>query len=480
MATEPSGAGSEEEPSRIDPELAAAVLDAFPEAVGVLDEHAVMQLVAGNNEHLAYPRSDMQGRSPIDFVDPAWMARAAEGIGEVLQGRATGRPVRLVMRRADGEAIPVDILAKNCLDDPRIRGIITRGRDATGPALLDEFLTRMAHGSSLESTLEPALALVELELAPAACSLHLDDGSERFARALVGPQSELLGSLAHGEETAEDLAVSFGAGVPEGRATRSPAAVESGAETSAIVLDPLDVLPGRLAAAARAGGFVQRWTVPIVRPGSDQVEAVLAVWRTDEEEPWAMHRNALDRLVHLLAMAIHQDRTTRQLVHAAAHDVLTDLPNRATFYGHLDERVKRREGGVGDVAVLYVDLDGFKAVNDELGHQAGDELLRVIARRLERAIRPGDVVARLGGDEFAVLCPHVGHRDEASAVADRLIAGVSEPVVLGGERITVGASIGICLGGAATSADSLVRQADAALYEVKRAGRGAWRFAASG
>src|ERR1019366_5393461 len=124
------------------------------------------------------------------------------------------------------------------------------------------------------------------------------------------------------------------------------------------------------------------------------------------------------------------------------------------------------------LAVFLIDLDHFKLVNDSLGHDAGDELLRLIAQRLARAIRPSDTLARLGGDEFAVLCEQLPSEVTVTRIANQLMSALVQPVVLGGDDCAASASIGIALGSSKTSAAELLRDADAAMNHAKSAGRG--------
>ena len=168
----------------------------------------------------------------------------------------------------------------------------------------------------------------------------------------------------------------------------------------------------------------------------------------------------------------------RRVEHLASHDPLTDLPNRTVFRERLDGMLEEGRRAGGDVAVLCLDLDRFKAVNDAFGHAAGDALLREVSSRLRACVGAGDVVARLGGDEFGLLRTGAsGDRAGLAALATELIAAVGRPVVLEGQRATVGLSVGIALAPLHGSvADELCRNADMALYEAKRDGRETFRF----
>ncbi|NAZ87318.1 diguanylate cyclase domain-containing protein, partial [Kineococcus indalonis] len=164
-------------------------------------------------------------------------------------------------------------------------------------------------------------------------------------------------------------------------------------------------------------------------------------------------------------------RQQARLQHEAEHDALTGLLNRAAFTARLDAAL--RDAPAAEVGVVFCDLDGFKAVNDGLGHAAGDELLVAVAQRLLACARDGEVVARLGGDEFTVLVPRRAGPQELEDLAERLRAALSPGFRLaGGHLAHVGASTGAALGGPGTSTDEVLAAADARMYEAKRASRG--------
>jgi diguanylate cyclase (GGDEF)-like protein/PAS domain S-box-containing protein len=164
-----------------------------------------------------------------------------------------------------------------------------------------------------------------------------------------------------------------------------------------------------------------------------------------------------------------------QLQHNAFHDALTGLANRALFADRLEHALARTDRHATPVAVLFVDLDDFKAVNDGAGHSAGDDLLVAVAERLRRVLRPSDTIARLGGDEFAVLIEDAADPARTAATADRLLAALSEPFpgAAGDEQVRVTASVGIATGAAGQhDAAELLRHADVAMYAAKEAGKG--------
>ncbi len=170
-------------------------------------------------------------------------------------------------------------------------------------------------------------------------------------------------------------------------------------------------------------------------------------------------------------------RLQAQLQHNAEHDPLTDLPNRALFTHRVRQALGGRRCGDSGTAVLFIDLDGFKGVNDRLGHQAGDELLIQAARRLQESVRAGDTAARLGGDEFAALIAGDAGHDPAARefqvheIADRLRLTLSQPYQVDGSEVRVAASIGVAFAEPGISAGDLLRNADLAMYRAKAAGK---------
>ena len=183
------------------------------------------------------------------------------------------------------------------------------------------------------------------------------------------------------------------------------------------------------------------------------------------------------RLAGSLTDISARKRAQDQLLHDALYDALTQLPNRTLFLDHLGlsmDQARRRKNST--IAVLFMDLDRFKTINDSLGHSVGDELLVELARRLTHFLRPGDTVARLGGDEFAVLLNDVHGAGDATRVAERIQELIREKIVIGGREVFTCASIGVALSSPGYKRpEEILRDADTAMYRAKAAGRGCYQ-----
>jgi diguanylate cyclase (GGDEF)-like protein/PAS domain S-box-containing protein len=188
-------------------------------------------------------------------------------------------------------------------------------------------------------------------------------------------------------------------------------------------------------------------------------------------------RDAQGRAVRVVGSqtdVTERKQAEQRLQHDAMHDALTGLPNRVLFLDRLDQAIRRaqRATPAAAAAVLFLDLDRFKLVNDSLGHHVGDRLLIAVAQRLESAVRPPDTVARLGGDEFTVLLDGVSDVHEAAAVAERVQHTLREPFDIDDRELHIDASIGIALADADAAPDTVLRDADVAMYRAKADGKG--------
>jgi diguanylate cyclase (GGDEF)-like protein/PAS domain S-box-containing protein len=185
--------------------------------------------------------------------------------------------------------------------------------------------------------------------------------------------------------------------------------------------------------------------------------------------------DGVDAVLLAIQDVTERNRLEGQLRHRAFHDALTQLANRSLFSDRIEHAIARQARAEASVAVVVGDLDGFKTINDSLGHTAGDQLLVAAAQRLQNQLRPGDTAARLGGDEFAVLLEDVADVDEIEALADRLLEVFTEPYAIAGKQLLVTASLGVAVNRPGDGAEELVRNADMAMYLAKSAGKACYR-----
>jgi diguanylate cyclase (GGDEF)-like protein len=170
-------------------------------------------------------------------------------------------------------------------------------------------------------------------------------------------------------------------------------------------------------------------------------------------------------------------QTNEQVTHLAHHDTLTGLPNRILFYDRLNNAIKFAQRGMSSFAVLYLDLDGFKHVNDTLGHGSGDALLIESSRRITACVRDSDTVARMGGDEFTLILSNMHTRTDIENVAGKIVKAIAQPFMLDGKSCTISVSIGIALyPDNGNTPEQLLKIADAAMYLAKNGGKNCYRF----
>ena len=206
-----------------------------------------------------------------------------------------------------------------------------------------------------------------------------------------------------------------------------------------------------------------------IKDSAGDVLGTLALYGPRPRRPLPEHLTLMEDGARLAGIAIERHRAFERLVHDARHDGLSGLPNRTAIFESLDEAIVRNDAGAS-VAVLFVDLDGLKTLNDTLGHDRADEMIREVGQRLANAVRSTDFVGRFGGDEFIVVAEEMRNEEEASKLGFRLLDAISQPLS-GIDSTVLTASIGIAMiGGTGSDAREGIRRADSAMYEAKRAG----------
>jgi diguanylate cyclase (GGDEF)-like protein len=223
-------------------------------------------------------------------------------------------------------------------------------------------------------------------------------------------------------------------------------------------------------------GLAACWCMPVTRPDGHLLGRI-CLYHQAPARPAPAHLALLDTAAALVAMALEREAAAARMTQMAHYDGLTGLPNRRLFTDRLTQALGRARRRKRRVAVLFVDLDGFKPVNDILGHAVGDLVLKELATRLRGALREEDTLARIGGDEFTVILEEVTRREDSVRVAERLLAAVTPPLEVEGQEVVVGASVGIAMSpDDGADAATLVKNADMAMYRAKQSGRGVFCF----
>ena len=308
----------------------------------------------------------------------------------------------------------------------------------------------------------------------------------RFSTAVWGLRrdgSEFIGEMSWGivETTGGSLLLAVGRDISERReAEERLRAVATLGERALAHADPADLageaieMLGGLLPVSGAGVRLADGTI-LAEHGSCPNEGMQFSISEGDELRLAPERSLsgdelsfVRAVANTLATALTRLRDEERMRHEALHDPLTGLANRTLLRDRLQQALARSAREYGATAVLFIDLDNFKQVNDQYGHAAGDAVLMGVARRLQNAVRPGDTVARLGGDEFVAVCEDIDE-DAAMAVGHRLQEAIRPPLAAGGAEHRVSASIGIAIGD--REPDALLGNADAACYGAKAAGR---------
>jgi diguanylate cyclase (GGDEF)-like protein len=437
------------------------VLRASPTVSVLVDATGTVEWVSDNVEELfEFTPDELVGTNMVEHMDLEWSSFALDSVGFAMENAGQHLPMLFRFLTKSGDGMICEVTANNQFDNPAVGGLVVQVRHWEERVILDRVLDSLATAAPLEETLTLIVTAASAEMLESDGAILYGTGPEGFSQRVTTPG---LDPLLAGDPHAAAYEVHDAA--PWGRA------VASGVPCFVAVED----LPPLVALRAVEAGYQACWVWPVGVSGGIGVQACAVLWRRQLGDPEPSCEFAAHRLVHLAALALERERNHRRLVHAALHDSLTGLANRAHFFAGVDESLAQDAGLVG---VLYIDLDGFKPVNDVYGHGVGDQVLVEVSRRLQGVVRPSDVVARLGGDEFAVLCPGIKGDGEVRAIAERLVKLVGRSIDVDGTLLRVGASVGVAVAPAGTcTSDALVEAADAALYDVKSGSKGGWRLA---
>jgi diguanylate cyclase (GGDEF)-like protein/PAS domain S-box-containing protein len=393
---------------------------------------------AASQRLLGRDPADVVGRSFAELVHPEDLVRAGEVIELASAGVFDAYPMTAAVYRvlhADGSEVALEVNASVGVDG----SLLVIAREGGDLVIVDRLIEQMAVGA-------PTLELAELTLQLGTWR-HPHEGYAIFFH-----EGEQLRCASTGNVSSVLLDASTYDGV-------APWSFD-GDDHEERVIDPLP-------SAARHEGFVACLAAPVPDPAND-ADAAIVIWTAAIGPTTAGHRYAMSNMRRAFQLVLQQRAQVRRLERAAQEDALTGLVSRARLLELLEARTD-------DVAVLYVDLDGFKAVNDARGHLAGDAALVFAASQLRRVAPPGALVGRLGGDEFAIVCPPGTEVAEAEALAGGVVAALAAATGPGS-----GASVGVAVGAAGRSPSEVLHAADVALLAAKAAGRGCWRTAPAG
>ncbi|HKJ09042.1 MAG TPA: diguanylate cyclase [Gammaproteobacteria bacterium] len=430
------------------------VMDLLLDAVCVVDAEGRFVFVSAACERLfGYTQQELIGRNMIELVCPEDRERTLQAAAEIMAGRPKTHFENRYVRK-DGRVVHIMWSARWSESD----GIrLAVARDITELKRAD----RIRH------------ALYEISEAA-----HAAEGLPALYRHIHRTISDLLPAdnfcVALYDNATATLSFPYFVDEREALPAIQPLDLDSPLPIAEVIRTGCGLLAGSAAAGVPEhadegadSGHAQWLGVPLVSQsgvmGALVVQAYSGPVRYTEED-----KNLLQFVSTQVATAIERKQAETRLRHMARHDPLTDLPNRTLFDDRLDVALKRARRDGEQLALLYLDLDGFKEVNDSFGHEAGDQVLQEVARRLARCVRASDTIARMGGDEFTVLLANIRGLECVEIVKQKIRAAIGVPFEAGGRTLSISASVGTAtFPDQGSDRDQLFRHADAAMYAAK-------------
>jgi diguanylate cyclase (GGDEF)-like protein/PAS domain S-box-containing protein len=405
-------------------------------------------------ELLGFRPDQLLGKGPEALFSVTTPPAQLDAVAELVE-QGQQAVVRLELAHASGAAIPVQA---SFLELPSFSGgwpyFLSVYRDLSAGIVEDQLLAdqsamldSLARGQHINEVLNQVAARVDSQVEGGACWIALADGTGMLEPTVTGPHAAEL--------------------VDEALATLT----HSGRWSTPSYHRVAD-LPGPLEFRLRERDIDALWIYPIAGPGHER-RGVLAVAHASRPGPSTNEERVLSHMSQVVAVAVDRNVAESSLAHQALHDALTQLPNRALIIDRLEQAVARLGRERSRLAVLLVDVDRFKSLNDTWGPEVGDEVLVEVSRRLRRSVRLGDTVGRIGGDQFLVLCVASGDGD-AEAMAERVVTSVGRPVVLASsEEVRITSSVGVVvIDEPGQSPAVVISNAESALASAIDRGRG--------
>ena len=396
------------------------------DVVTIIDPNLHIGYVGGAVEGiLGFDADELLGRDATELIHPEDLEEALLGLARAMEPDRIPEPLELRLLHKEGHWVVVEVLGANLTDDPLIGGIAVNLRD-------------ISERRRIEETLRDAQVRFEEAFKHAPIGMAMTGPDGRFFRVnpafcrMLGYSNDELVELAFKDLTHPD-------DVAESQALHEQA-YNDGADS--YVLD-------------------KRYR----RKNGDYIWCRVHVTVVKDADGASIY--SLGQILDVT----DRRRLEERLAYDATHDVLTGLPLRNLIIDHLELALAGARRNATEVALLFIDLDHFKRVNDSLGHTAGDELLVMVAERLQTSVREGDTAGRFGGDEFVIVCPEIGGAMEALAVAERIRVVLETPFVVRGTEAFVGASVGVVIAKGSADPSTLLRHADIAAYRAKERGR---------
>ncbi len=415
---------------------------------------------------LGYSREEVIGQSPLLFFAPDTRAKAyaRKVLERVLGGRSN--QISALIGRRNGQRLWLHVSSTPVFDQQgKVENVVIVLTDVTRTKLHEVLQDKIIGALLKETSLESVLTLLcqEIEhIAPEVAVSILSVDKEGVLHPLASP----------GLPTDYSRAIE---GLVIGPATGSCGTAAYRGEP-VLVTDILhDPLWAEFRALAQQSGFRACWSVP-VRNGAGRVAATFALYFRECRGPDPLHTHLVTAGIHLCMLALEREEARQSIRRMAFYDALTGLPNRSFLLAQAERTLLEAAEERAELAVLFVDLDRFKQVNDALGHASGDELLQAMAQRLRSVLRESDIVGRLSGDEFVLVLPRM-NAAQVTFFLERLMMILSVPANVAGTSVVLSASIGISMFPRdGQDMESLLHRADIAMYQAKRVERGSFSF----